>query len=441
MNQPQPLGQSDWPVVKTGDAFFRIMGLLIIVLCFGLFGSWAALAPLERAAFAAGTVKVASNKKTVQHLEGGTVKRILVQDGEAVEAGDLLVELDSSQLVAQFDVFTHQLMQARIIAKRLLAEQQQKLVIDVGSIALPKGDERTQVMLANQQDLLIARTTAMSGRVNVFQQRIRQLESNRSGLIEQNNTTNMLLASYKTDLNDQNELLKEGYAQISRVRDLERNISTLNGDVAKVNSSINALDMQVNETKLNITQLRKDRTAEVAQQLAETDMAINELQEKNAILAEKISRTLILAPVTGNVLNMTLHTVGGVVAQGRSILDIVPYQDRLIVEAQIAINDIDSVAVGSTADIRFSVFNEVKSTVIEGRIEYISADRLVSENGGFPYYLARLEVTDKGMIALEGHTLIPGMPAEVLINTGTRTLLQYLLQPALEAYSRSFIEE
>ena len=441
MSQPQPIGQSDWPVVKTSDALYRISGLLIIVLCFGLFGSWAALAPLERAAFAAGTVKVASNKKTVQHLEGGTVKRILVQDGEAVEAGDLLVELDSSQLVAQFDVFTHQLMQARIIAKRLLAEQQQKLVIDVGSIALPKGDERTQVMLANQQDLLIARTTAMSGRVNVFQQRIRQLESNRSGLIEQNNTTSMLLASYKTDLNDQNELLKEGYAQISRVRDLERNISTLNGDVAKVNSSINALDMQVNETKLNITQLRKDRTAEVAQQLAETDMAINELQEKNSILAEKISRTLILAPVTGNVLNMTLHTVGGVVAQGRSILDIVPYQDRLIVEAQIAINDIDSVAVGSTADIRFSVFNEVKSTVIEGRIEYISADRLVSENGGFPYYLARLEVTDKGMIALEGHTLIPGMPAEVLINTGTRTLLQYLLQPALEAYSRSFIEE
>ena len=441
MNQPQPIGQSDWPVVKTGDAFYRIVGLLIIVLCFGLFGSWAALAPLERAAFAAGTVKVASNKKTVQHLEGGTVKRILVQDGEAVEAGDLLVELDSSQLVAQFDVYTHQLMQARIIAKRLLAEQQQKLVIDVGSIALPKGDKRTQVMLANQQDLLIARTTAMSGRVNVLQQRIRQLESNRSGLIEQNNTTSMLLASYKTDLNDQNELLKEGYAQISRVRDLERNISTLNGDVAKVNSSINALDMQVNETKLNITQLRKDRTAEVAQQLAETDMAINELQEKNSILAEKISRTLILAPVTGNVLNMTLHTVGGVVAQGRPILDIVPYQDRLIVEAQIAINDIDSVAVGSTADIRFSVFNEVKSTVIEGRIEYISADRLVSENGGFPYYLARLEVTDKGMIALEGHTLIPGMPAEVLINTGTRTLLQYLLQPALEAYSRSFIEE
>ena len=441
MSQPQLTGQNDWPVIKTGDFLYRVVGLLIIALCFGLFGSWAALAPLERAAFASGTVKVASNKKTVQHLEGGTVKRILVQDGEAVTAGDLLVELDSSQLVAQFDVFTHQLMQARIIAKRLLAEQQQKLVIDVGSIALPKGDERTQVMLANQQDLLIARTTAMSGRVNVLQQRIRQLESNRSGLIEQNNTTSMLLASYKTDLNDQNELLKEGYAQISRVRDLERNISTLNGDVAKVNSSINALDMQVNETKLNITQLRKDRTAEVAQQLAETDMAINELQEKNSILAEKISRTLILAPVTGNVLNMTLHTVGGVVAQGRSILDIVPYQDRLIVEAQIAINDIDSVAVGSTADIRFSVFNEVKSTVIEGRIEYISADRLVSENGGFPYYLARLEVTDKGMIALEGHTLIPGMPAEVLINTGTRTLLQYLLQPALEAYSRSFIEE
>ena len=441
MSQAQPIGQSDWPVVKTGDTFYRIVGLLVIALCFGLFGSWAALAPLERAAFASGTVKVASNKKTVQHLEGGTVKRILVQDGEAVTAGDLLVELDSSQLVAQFDIFTHQLIQAKVIAKRLLAEQQQKLVIDVSSISLPESDERTQVMLANQQDLLIARTTAMNGRVNVLQQRIRQLESNRSGLIEQNNTTNILLASYKSDLNDQKELLKEGYAQISRVRDLERNISSLNGDVAKVNSNINALDLQVNETKLNITQLSKDRKSEIVQQLAETDMAINELQEKNSILAEKISRTLILAPVTGNVLNMTLYTVGGVVVQGRPILDIVPYQDKLIVEAQIAINDIDSVAVGSNADIRFSVFNEVKATVIEGRVEYISADRLVSEDGRYPYYLARLEVTEQGMIALQGHTLIPGMPAEVLINTGTRTLLQYLLQPALEAYSRSFIEE
>jgi len=441
MSQPQPIGQSDWPVVKTGDTFYRIVGLLIIVLCFGLFGSWAALAPLERAAFAPGTVKVASNKKTIQHLEGGTVKRILVQDGEAVMVGDLLVELDSSQLVAQLDIFTHQLMQAKIIAKRFLAEQQQKLVVDVSSLSLSKSDERTQVMLANQQDLLIARATAMAGRVNVLQQRIRQLESNRSGLIKQNNTTRMLLASYRSDLNDQNELLKEGYAQISRVRDLERNISSLNGDVAKVNSSIDALDMQVNETKLNIAQLSKDHRAEVVQQLAETNMAINELQEKKSILAEKITRTLILAPVTGHVLNMTLHTVGGVVVQGRPILDIVPYQDKLIVEAQIAINDIDSVTVGSNADIRFSVFNEVKATEIEARVEYISADRLVPETGGYPYYLARLEVTDQGMIALQGHTLIPGMPAEVLINTGTRTLLQYLLQPALDAYSRSFIEE
>ena len=441
MSQLQARDQSDWPVIKTTDGFYRRVGLLIIFLCFGLFGSWSAFAPLERAAFAPGTVKVASNKKTIQHLEGGTVKRILVQDGEAVKAGDLLVELDSSQLTTQFDAFTHQLMQAKIIAKRLHAEQQQRLVIDVSSIALPKNDKRIQVMLANQQNLLIARTMAMKGRVDVLEQRIRQLESNRSGLVKQNNTTNILLASYESDLSDQNELLKEGYAQVSRVRDLERSISSLNGDVAKVNSNINALDLQVNETKLNITQLSKDRKSEIVQQLTETDMAINELQEKNSILAEKISRTLILAPVTGNVLNMTLYTVGGVVVQGRPILDIVPYQDKLIVEAQIAINDIDSIAVGSEADIRFSVFNEVKATVIEGRVEYISADRLVSENGGYPYYLARLEVTDQGMIALQGHTLIPGMPAEVLINTGTRTLLQYLLQPALEAYSRSFIEE
>jgi epimerase transport system membrane fusion protein len=199
--------------------------------------------------------------------------------------------------------------------------------------------------------------------------------------------------------------------------------------------------MQVHETRLNIAQLQKDHIEKIMQQLTETDMAVNELEEKITVLNEKITRTKIVAPVSGDVLNMTLHTIGGVVSPGRALLDIVPHQDRLIIEAQISINDIDSVKLGSTADIRFSVFNQVKTKVIEGRVEYISADRLVSDSNGYPYYLARIEVTSQGVEALQGYTLIPGMPAEVLINTGTRTLLQYLLQPALDAYARSFIEE
>ena len=441
MTQAKTVDQSGWPVVKTSDTAFRALGMLIIVLCFGVFGSWSALAPLERAAYAPGTVKVASNKKTVQHLEGGQVKRILVQDGEFVKQGDILVELESSQLLAQLDILSNQLIQAQLISKRLLAEHNQKLDIELGLLALPSNDVRAQTMLFNQKGLLVARSNAMTGRMDVLEQRIHQLQSNRNGLVKQNATTTVLLSSYQNDLQDQQELLSEGYAQISRVRELERNISSLVGEVSKTKSSIDIIDMQVEETKLSIAQLQKDHIEKIMQQLTETDMAVNELQEKISVLKEKIARTKIIAPVAGNVLNMTLHTIGGVVSPGRSILDIVPQQDRLIIEAQVALNDIDSVKLGSAVDVRFSVFNQVKTTVIEGRVEYISADRLVSESNGYPYYLANIAVTTQGDAALQGYTLIPGMPAEVLINTGTRTLLQYLLQPALDAYARSFIEE
>jgi len=441
MSQTRDLGQSVLPIVKTSDTTFRVMGTLIIVLCFGGFGSWSALAPLEQAAFAPGTVKVASNKKTVQHLEGGQVKRILVQDGEAVKQGDLLVELESSQYLAQLDIFSHQLMQTQLVSKRLSAEQKQRLDIDLGLLIVPDSDARSQRMLSNQKDLLVARSIAMNGRIKVLEQRIQQLETTRSGLVEQNVTTFVILSSYQRDLKDQKELLSEGYAQISRVRELNRNISSLEGEASKVNSSIDAVDMQVLETQLNISQLQKDHIEKIMQQITENNMVVNELQEKISVLIEQITRTKIVAPVSGDILNMTLHTIGGVVGPGKPILDIVPRQDRLIVEAEIAIYDIDSIKLGSSADIRFSVFNKVKTTVIEGRVEYISADRLVSQNSGYPYYLAHIEVTDQGVDALQGHTLIPGMPAEVLINTGTRTLLQYLLQPALDAYARSFIEE
>jgi epimerase transport system membrane fusion protein len=441
MTQAQTVDQSGWPVVKTSDTVFRALGILIIVLCFGVFGSWSALAPLERAAYAPGTVKVASNKKTVQHLEGGQVKRILVQDGEFVKQGDILVELESSQHLAQLDIFSNQLMQVQLISKRLLAEHSQQLDIELGSLTLPSNDVRAQTMLFNQKELLVARSNAMTGRMDVLKQRIRQLQSTRNGLVKQNATTTVLLSSYQNDLQDQQELLNEGYAQISRVRELERNISSLVGEVSKTKSSIDTIGMQVEETKLSIAQLQKDHIEKIMQQLTETDMSVNELQEKISVLKEKIARTKIIAPVAGNVLNMTLHTLGGVVSPGRPILDIVPHQDRLIIEAEVALNDIDSVKLGSAVDVRFSVFNQVKTTVIEGQVEYISADTLVSESNGYPYYVAHIAVTTQGDEALQGYTLIPGMPAEVLINTGTRTLLQYLLQPALDAYARSFIEE
>ncbi len=435
------IGQAEWPKVKTGDAAFRWVGFLTVLICFGGFGWWSATAPLERAAFAQGTVKVASNRKTVQHLEGGQVQEIHVIDGQQVQKGDLLIELDASQYQAQLEILTHQLLQVSVIEQRLLAEESGDKQLAKANLANFAADPRLAELVLGQENLLRARDMAVVSRVDVLQQRMEQLQSRRVGLQKKNQTTESLLVSFEKELIDQQELLEQGYAQIGKVRDLQRQISSLQGDLIQTNNELNNLKLQRSETELQVTQIYKDRDAELLQQLTTTTIEKSELEEKIAVTQKKIEQTAITSPVAGYVLGMNLHTIGGVVTPGKPILDIVPQQDRLIVEAQISINDIDSIKVGSIAGMRFSVFNQVKSTVIDGRVEYMSADRLVSEVNGAPYYKAHIAVTPQGMIDLGDHTLIPGMPAEVLINTGTRTLLQYMLRPALDAYSRSLIEE
>jgi len=199
--------------------------------------------------------------------------------------------------------------------------------------------------------------------------------------------------------------------------------------------------LQIGETELQIMQLNKDFIAEVATQQSEVQTKIFDLRERLAAAAERAQRIRVRAPETGMVLGMQVHTVGGVIAPGTPLLDLVPATEDLVVEAQISPMDIDRIAVGKLADVRFSAFNSATTPVIEGRLAQVSADRLVNEQTGVPYYLGRIELTDNGRKALGELTLVPGMPAEVLINTGERTLLSYLVQPATNAFARSLIED
>jgi epimerase transport system membrane fusion protein len=201
--------------------------------------------------------------------------------------------------------------------------------------------------------------------------------------------------------------------------------------------------MKQGETRLSILQLKKDFHTEVVNQLSEVQSTLFDLRERERALMDRVDRTVIRAPEAGMVLGMKVHTVGGVVQSGAPILDIVPAASDLVVEAQVSPIDIDRVSAGKLADIRFSAFKSATTPVIEGRVEHISADRLTNEETGMPYYLARVELTEEGRHNLESANLIlvPGMPSEVLINTGERTLLEYLVQPATNAFARSLIED
>ncbi|MCV6590010.1 MAG: HlyD family type I secretion periplasmic adaptor subunit [Marinobacterium sp.] len=428
--------------VNTDDGPIRWIGFMVIALVFGGFGSWAALAPLDSAALAPGVVTVKNYRKTVQHLEGGIVKDIQVRDGVEVKAGDLLLVLDDTQARAELEILRGQRFAAVASEARLKAERD-----GLSNIRFPElmkaDDPRAREAVLSEEQQFKARRHAQDGEIEVLEQRIGQLDAQVNGLKALIDSKRQLLNSYEEEITDNQALLSEGYVDKQRLRDVQRQKASLKGEVAEHNSSIAGINVQAGETRLQILQLKKDFRARVVEQLAEVQTRVFDLEERITAIQDRVSRSHIYAPVDGMVLSMAVHTVGGVVAPGTPILDIVPESDELIIEAELSPNDIDRVTVGMPADIRFSAFKSATTPVIEGEVTNISADRLVNEQTGMPYYLARVEVTEVGAKKLANGelTLLPGMPAEVLVNTGARTLLEYLVAPATNAFARSMIED
>lgn len=426
--------------LPTSDRSTRLIGLAIIFFTFGIFGSWAAFAPLDSAALAPGVVTVQSYRKTVQHLEGGIVKELLVHDGDVVEAGAPLIILDDTQLRAEFEMVKGQLIAAQATEARLQAERDDQSKIDFSKL-LESNSPRALEARETETQVFKARRISYLGEISVLEKRIGQLNEQIKGLEAVIRSKGALDKSYSGEIRELNELLAEGFVDKQRLLDQERRQNMLKSEVADQRSEITKTQLQINETQLQILQRKKDFHSDVVTRLAEVQTKSFDLQERVNAVKDRISRSIIRAPDSGMVIGMSLHTVGGVVSPGTPLLDIVPSISDLIVEAQVLPQDIDRVDVGKTADIRFSAFNSSTTPVIEGVVTHISADRLVDQQTGMPYYLARIKLTDKGVRQLGELKLLPGMPAEVLINTGKRTMLQYLLQPAADIFAKSLIED
>jgi epimerase transport system membrane fusion protein len=426
--------------LETSDRKPLRIGLIILLVTFGIFGLWALLAPLDSAALAPGVVTVKGNRKTVQHLEGGIVADILVADGETVKAGDPLVILDATQARAELGVLRGQYYSSRALESRLLAERD-----DLEAVAFAQDldveDSRAEEAKLNEVQIFNARRNARLGETEVLEQRIDQLQSQIKGLKALIASKRELRASFSEEIKDLDALLAEGFVDKVRLREMERSLSRTEGEIADHQSSIAQAEMKIGETRLEILQLNKKFKTEVVDQLAEAQAKVFDLSERITAIQDKVERTVIRAPVEGIVLGLSTHTIGGVVQSGKPLLDIVPENQELVVDARVSPADIDRVAVGTEAKIRFSAFKNATTPQVQGRVVKISADRLVDEQSGEPYYQAKVEVTEEGLKSLEGLTLVPGMPAEVLIKTGERTLFQYLVQPATNAFARSLIEE
>ena len=428
------------PTVVTSIAFPLRVGLTILFLVFGLFGAWATLAPLDSAAYAPGIVTVESYKKMVQHLEGGIVREIVARNGDLVEPGDPLLILDDTQPLAQLEIANAQLAALAAIEARLIAERDGLDRITYPQF-LQSGDLDAQAEMSVQNEIFAARKAAIDGSIEVLEQRIGQLESRADGMRALKETRESLAASYAEELDDTRALLSQGFSDKLRLRELERNYASAQGDAADLTANISSTEIQIGETRLEILQQERQFQNEVVSELSETQTSLKDIRERIIALQDVVRRTVIRAPEEGIVNGMQVHTVGGVITPGTPIAEIVPQSDELIIEANLSPNDIDSVTIGQEATIRFSAFGRAAVPTIYGNVLNVSADRFHDQNTGASYYLARIQVTPEGMEDLGDLALVPGMPAEVFINTGSRTFLQYLLKPLTNAMARSFREQ
>jgi epimerase transport system membrane fusion protein len=435
--------------VLSDDRAIRWQGLALVLVVFGGFGTWASLAPLHSAALAPGVITVEHYRKTVQHLEGGIIRTLEVHDGDAVQQGQVLATLDETPSRAQLEVLRGQLYSRVAQEARLTAQRDRLPVVQYPQDLLAHHtDPRAQDAMRVQDLTFLARRTAQEGERAVYRRQIEQLRAKVTGLQAQRYSKDRLVESYRRDVADFTMLLKEGFTEKQKVEELNRALAQSEGHRGQLVSEMAASELQIAEIELKILQLHKDLQREVAKELSEVQADLFGLREKVQALERTVDRTVITAPVSGMVLGLTLHTIGAVIPPGGRLLDIVPHHQKLIIEAQVAPIDIDRVTVGQVAEVRFSAFQTRDLPTIEGRLISVSADRLVRDpketsGGDSAYYLARVEVSPGGLQALRAADLelVPGMPTEVLIKTGSRTLLQYVMKPLTDTFTRALIEE
>ncbi len=429
--------------VYADDRPIRRLGYVLVIVVFGFLGGWSVLAPLGSAALAPGTITVEGYRKTVQHLEGGIIKAIHVRDGDTVRKGQVLVEFDDTPSRAQLETLRGQLYSALTREARLIAERDGKTAVSYPDILVSADDTRALESISIQDRSFKVRQHSRIGEINILKEQRHELGAKIEGLRAQKTSRHDLGASLQRDLEDFRAMLKEGYVERQKVTELERRIAQAQGDEGDFTAGIATAQTQIGEISLKMLQIEKELQREVADELSKVQMELSELREKTQWLEDTVTRTVIKAPESGRVLGLQVHTLGAVIAPGGRIMDIVPQQEKLVVEAQVSPLDIDRVRIGQSTEIRFSAFKSTLTPKIDGRLIALSADRLSDEKNQVSYYLARVEVEQEGLAKLEkqGLILLPGMPAEVLINTGESTFFEYLMQPISNFFARSLIED
>lgn len=431
---------------ETPDAITRpavVAGMWMFVLVFGVFGLWAAIAPIKSAAVTSGQVVLDTNRKTIQHLEGGIIAEIFVREGQVVKEGDPLIRLDDTAAKARLDLFRSQSIAARTAAARLLAERDNKKKIDFPEDLLKERETNPVVAenLDSQRRLFKTRRKSTEGELSILRQKSGQYKEEIAGLESQKQSATDQIKLLNEEIDTVAELLKKGNAMRPRLLALQRNASALEGQRGEYASGISRAQQSIAETEIAMINLRNDFLNKVVAELKDTQTQIADLEERLRASADTVARIIIPAPISGQVTGLKVHTVGGVIAPGEKIMDIVPKDDKLIVEVMVKTEDIDVVRPDLEARVRLSAYRSRYVPLLNGKVTYVSGDRFVDERSGMPYYSARIEIDYGELEDLDNVKLYPGMPTEALIVTGSRSFLSYLIDPIALSFNHAFREE
>jgi protease secretion system membrane fusion protein len=433
------------PVTVNTDArAYSRVGWLIVIAGFGGFLLWALFAPLDKGVPLSGVVTSESNRQAVQHQAGGTVRELLVKEGAAVKAGQVLVKMNPVTAQSQTDISRGQYLTARATEARLIAERDGagKVVFPAELIA-QKGDPRAQEVMSLQSQLFSSRQMSLQNELAAYDQNIAGLKIQASSTRESLESKKIQAGLLKEQLAGMRDLAKEGYVARNKLLELERIYAQVNGAISEDIGMIGKIQYQVTEFTLRRSQKAQDYQKEVRTVLTDIQKEAEALSSRMDAQNYELANVDVKAPADGVVVGLNVFTNGGVVPPGFRMMDIVPSGAPLVVEGQLPVNLVDRVHVGLPVELMFSAFNVNKTPHIPGEVVNVAADRTVEERTGFAYYKVRVKVTPAGAALVAKHKMAiqSGMPVDLFVKTGERTMMNYLLKPIFDRANSSLSEE
>lgn len=424
--------------VKGAVVWMTVLGVGL----FGVLGGWAAVSPMQSAIVASGMFRVVGDRLMIQHFEGGIVRQISIKEGDLVQKGQVLLALDDTKAKATVEILTNQLVSALSTQARLEAEFVESPEISISNelAGLLARNASFAAMLRTQQDVLASNVRINRGQIEILQERIQQLNEQKSGIEIRLQAQDEQLALMREDVAARAILMDKGLTTKSQMLAMRRDEAGLEGNAGVTQSQLQSVLQQIAEIEARKLQVRRDYLKEITQGRQQVNEVVFEIRQRLASAQDIADRLIVRAPRSGRIVDLQINTLGSVIAPGQKLMEIVPDDAGYVIEVRVSPNDVNQVHQGGPARVRLTAYNYRTTPMVDATVTALSADSFVDPTTGGTYYKADVHVVAGQLEQLAEVDIVPGMPAQVMISTGQQTLADYIISPVLGSFERALIE-